>query len=244
MLRCALILLLLLSSLLAGCRNAPEENRKDLWRDVQNTEDAQRENMRKRLRTIIAGDVENARDEDPHMRATAVQGLGEIGDPDDAELILDTLMGPLADGSVLVRIECAIALGKLKYESRTDARRVTSVISLRNRIAFDRDETGRPYETEFLVRSAMLNSLIAIGGRDCAAALYDVASRLNSDLEDVEGSLFTSATDRGLLDRCFEGLSILTGVSEEEAARNRFENDDLSAHLDWWADRISEMPDN
>ena len=90
----------------------------------------------------------------------------------------------------------------------------------------------------------MLNSLIAIGGRDAAAALYDVASRLNSDLEDVEGALFTSATDRGLLDRCFEGLAILTGVSEEEAAQNRFENDDLSAHIDWWAERISEMSEN
>ena len=239
-----MILLLMIATLLAGCRNAPEEDRKDLWRDVQDTQDTERETMRARLRTIIAGDVNVPRDEDPHMRATAVQGLGEFGDAEDGELILDTLMGPLADENVLVRIESAIALGKLQYASRTDARRVTSILRLRNRIAFDRDETGRPFETEFLVRSAMLNSLIAIGGRDAAAALYDVASRLNSDLEDVEGALFTSATDRGLLDRCFEGLAILTGVSEEEAAQNRFENDDLSAHIDWWAERISEMSEN
>jgi hypothetical protein len=242
--RCLLTLLLLIPIALAGCRNAPEEDRKDLWRDVKDTQEQDREAMRARLRAIIVGDVEAGRDEDPHMRATAVQGLGELGDAEDAELMRDTLLGPLADENALVRIECAIALGKLRYDSRTDARRVDTVISLRNRIAFDRDASGRPYETEFLVRSAMVNTLIAIGGRDCAAALHDVASRLNSDLEDIEGALYTSATDRGLLDRCFEGLAELTGVSREKAAQNRFENDDLSVHIDWWVDRISEMSEN
>ena len=240
----ALILLLLLAAVVAGCRNAPEEAREDLWRDVKHTQPEDTEAMRTRLRRIIAGDIDTVREEDPHLRATAVQGLGELGDPDDAELIRETLLGPLADENVLVRIECAIALGKLRYESRVDVRRLDTVLSLRNRVAFDRDDNERPFETEFLVRSAMVNTLIAIGGRDCAAALYDIAARLNKDLEDVEGALFTSATDRGLLDRCFEGLSILTGVSVKTASANRFANDELSAHIAWWADRISEMSEN
>lgn len=237
------LVLVLLTLAIAGCRNAPEEARNDLRRDVRNAEEGDREAMRMRLRVVLVGDAENAPDGDPHLRAAAVQGLGDLGDPADSGVILDRLLGPLADENVLVRIECAIALGKLGWAGRWDQRRQDVILSLRNRIAFERDEIGRPFETEYLVRSAMVNTLIAIGGRDAAAALHDVATRVYSDLESVQGSLYTSATDQGLLDRCFQGLAELTGTPEEEAARNRFESDDLVHHIDWWNDRIADMPE-
>ncbi|MCB9932961.1 MAG: hypothetical protein H6841_06020 [Planctomycetes bacterium] len=237
------MILLVLTLAVAGCRNAPEEARNDLRRDVKEVQEGEREAMRARLRGVLVGDANKAPDGDPHLRATAVQGLGELSDASDAELLLEILMGPLADENVLVRIECAIALGKLRYEGRTDPRRQDTILSLRNRIAFDRDEMGRPYETEYLVRSAMVSSLIAIGGRDAAAALHDIASRVHSDLANLQSSLYTSATDQGLLDRCFEGLAQITGTPEMEAARNRFENDDLARHIDWWNDRIADMPE-
>ncbi len=237
------LVLLLLTLALAGCRNAPEEARNDLRRDVKRAQDGEREGMRQRLRVILVGEADSPPDGDPHLRATAAQGLGELGDAADAGVLLDRLLGPLADENVLVRIECAIALGKLRYAGRMDERRNDTILSLRNRIAFDRDEMGRPYETEYLVRSAMVSTLIAIGGRDAAAALHDVVSRVYSDLQSVQGSFFTSATDRGLMDRCFQGLEQLTGTPGEQAARHRFENDDLARHIDWWNDRIADMPE-
>ncbi|MCA8911823.1 MAG: hypothetical protein KDB82_08975 [Planctomycetes bacterium] len=247
--RCRLLILfaVAVALMLGGCRNAPEEERGDLHRDVQRVDDdneAERTAMRAKLRAILVGDADNPPDVDPHMRAGAAQGLGDLHDPEDTDLLLDVLMGPLADEGVLVRVECAIALGKLRYPGRMDPHRQEVVLRLRSRVAFDRDDAGQPEETEYLVRSAMVNSLIAIGGRDSAAALHDVASRLYSDLEDSTGALYTNATDRGLLDRCLEGMAELTGVPESEAAQNRFETDDLSKHLDWWTGRIAEMPEN
>jgi hypothetical protein len=71
-----------------------------------------------------------------------------------------------------------------------------------------------------------------------------VAERVYGDLENVEASLYTSATDRGLLDRCFQGLAELTGVGETAAAQNRFDTENLGKHLDWWAEQISDMPES
>jgi hypothetical protein len=204
---------------LAGCVNAPEKRRSDLRNDVERTPESEQAAMRGKLRAMLIGGPDTPPDNDPHL-----------------------LMGPLADESVAVRLECAIALGKLQFTGRTDKRRVEVIQRLRGRVAFDRDDAGRPYETEFLVRSAMVNSVIAQGGRDAAIAVYDVAERVYHDLEDVEASLYTSATDRGLLDRCFQGLADLTGVGEKAAAKNRFDAKNLDEHLDWWADQIADMP--
>lgn len=227
---------------LTACMNAPEIERDTMRRDVKNAPVEQHDDRRARLRATLAGSVDQPRDTDPHTRATAAQGLGMLGYADDCWVLLDVLMGPLADDSMLVRLECAISLGKLRYTGRADERRRDVVLQLRRRLAFDRDDSGRLMEPEYLVRSAMLNSLIAIGGRDCAAAIHDVAMRLNSDLQSTQ-AVFTSAGDRGLLDRCFQGLCEITGVTPREAADNRFSSDDLTDHIDWWATRISEMPE-
>lgn len=234
----------LLMVFLAGCINAPERDRGDLRNDVDRTSEADEPEMRARLRAMLLGGLDTPPDNDPHIRAEAARGLGKFGHAEDSGVLLDLLMGPLADESVAVRLECAIALGKLEFESRTDKRRIEVLQRLRGRIAFDRDDSGRPLETEYLVRSAMLNSVIAVGGRDAAIAVHDIASRVNSELEDVEASLYTSATDRGLLDRCFQGLAELTGASEKAAAQNRFDTGDVDEHLDWWATHVSEMGEN
>ncbi|MBZ0136423.1 MAG: hypothetical protein K8I27_08640 [Planctomycetes bacterium] len=233
---------ILLALLFTACMNAPEIERDNLRRGARDAEPEQHEAKRAELRTVLGGGADSPRDADPHLRATAAQGLGMLGYADDYEALLDALLGPLADENMLVRMECAIALGKLAYSGRTDERRLEVILQLRRRVAFERDDNGRLFETEFLVRSAMLNSLIAIGGRDSAAAIHDIASRIHSDLESTE-AVFTSASDRGLLDRCFQGLAALTGVPLREAADNRFASDDLTDHIDWWASRISEMPE-
>jgi hypothetical protein len=235
------IALLLVPCLLAGCLNSPEKERADLRNDIDRAAGPDDSEMRARLRTMLIGGPDTPPDSDPHLRAEAARGLGNLRHADDSGLLLDVLMGSLADENLAVRLECAIALGKLAYQGRTDAGRTTVLQSLRNRIAFDRDEEGRPYETQFLVRTAMLNSMIALGGRDAAVAVHDVAERVYADMQDVEASIYTSATDRGLLDRCFQGLAELTGLGEKAAAQNRFETENLERHLDWWAQRIAEM---
>lgn len=234
--------IILIVLLTAGCMNAPEIERDDMRREARNAEPEQHEAKRTELRAVLGGGADRPRDADPHLRATAAQSLGILGYADDYAALLDGLLGPLADENMLVRMECAIALGKLGYGGRTDERRLEVILQLRRRIAFERDDNGRPFETEFLVRSAMLNSLIAIGGRDSAAAIHDVATRVHGDLSSSE-AVFTSASDRGLLDRCFQGLAALTGVPLREATDNRFASDDLTDHIDWWAARISEMPE-
>jgi hypothetical protein len=236
--------LLVLPLMLAGCLNAPEKERADLRNDIERTAEPDEAEMRAELRAMLIGGPDTEPDGDPHLRAEAARGLGNFGSADDAAVLLDLLLGPLADESVAVRLECAIALGKLGYTNRIDKRRIDVMQRLRNRIAFDRDDAGRPFETEFLVRSAMLNSMIALGGRDAAVAVHDVAERVHGDLENVEASLYTSATDRGLLDRCFQGLADLTGVGEKAAAKNRFDTKNFDEHLDWWADQISDMPES
>lgn len=238
------IALLLLPCLVAGCLNAPEKARADLRNDVDSAAGSDDSQLRARLRGLMIGGPDTPPTADPHLRAEAARGLGNLRNADDAGLLLDVLMGPLADENLAVRIECATALGKLRYQGRTDRRRTDVLQSLRNRIAFDRDEEGRPYETQFLVRTAMLNSMIALGGRDAAVAVHDAAERVYADLQDVQASLYTSATDRGLLDRCFQGLGELTGVSAKESAQNRFDTENLGQHLDWWAQQVSEMAES
>lgn len=230
-----LVLLCLALATLAGCRNAPAEAREELRYEVQaaSTEDVPA------LRSKLADTL--LRGEDPHLRSAAAQGLGNIGHPGDADLLLEALLGPLADSSTQVRMECAIAVGKLIYPSRVDPRRRRVLTSLTTRVAYDRDPAGRPLETQFTVRSAMVNSLIALGGQGGAAALHDVATRLHADLTGG-GAALTRATDRGLFDRCLDGLCVVTGVSRRDAATHRVANDDLATHLDWWAERIAEMP--
>lgn len=228
-------------ALLGGCRNAPEVERTTLRNDVRGAGPGEVDDQRAHLRRILVGDVENRPHHDPHMRAAAAQGLGELGNPADAEVLRSALLGTLRDQNLQVRMECAIALGKLRYEGPQDDRRAVTLIALRDRLAHERDENGRPLETEFLVRTAMLNSLIALGGRDAAVAIFEVASQVNSDLSDVEASLFTSATDRGLLDRCFEGLARITRTPAQEVAVNRVESGDVEQHLRWWEDQISRM---
>jgi HEAT repeat protein len=225
----------------SGCRNVPAEEREQLRYTVQAAGPDDRDNVRAELRLTLVGDATRPRSGDPHLRAAAAQGLGDLGDPADAELLLDVLMGPLSDSSMQVRLESAIALGKLHYGGRADPLQRIVILSLRDRIAFDRDDSGRPFETEYMVRNAMLNSLIALGGRAGANAIHDIATRLYSDLQATGGALFTGATDKGLLDRCFEGLGTITGVSRREAAAHRVANDDLDEHLSWWAEQIRLM---
>lgn len=242
--RCLTIVSLFALAVLGGCRNVPGDERDALRDEFDTSRTEGREEMRAKLRRILAGDAQNPPDGDPHLRATAAQGLGELGDPRDAKLLRDRLLGVLRDENVQVRIECAIALGKLNFTARGDDRRVDTIRDLRDRLAFDRDADNRPRESQFMVRNAMLNSLIAIGGRDAAVAIYDVATRIHGDLSNIESSLFTSATDRGVLDQCFVGLGTLTSTTASEAAANRVETDSINDHLDWWAGRIADMPDN
>jgi hypothetical protein len=238
------LLIILLACLLPACRNVPEEERGDLGRDIKDTQPEDTAVMRERLRGILGGTADSPPDGSPHLRARAAQGLGQFGDADDSRLLLDALLGPLRDENVMVRMESAIALGKLRFDGTFDPRRRDVIAYMRARLAFDRDDNGRPLETEFMVRSAMLNSLIFIGGRDAATAIYDVAVRVYRDLEGSASGVYTSATDRGLLDRCFEGLAEITGVGRQAAAEHRFENDDLARHIDWWAQQITAMPEN
>lgn len=229
------MLLVLALTLTAGCRNVPEAEREALRTEVQNSEDF--DSTRKRLTLVLMGDNETRRSDDPHLRAAAAQGLGELSDPADATNLLDVLLGPLRDGHVQVRMECAIALGKLRYPRLSDIRRDV-LQALRNRLVYDTDERGRPLEGEFFVRSAMLNSLIVLGGRDAASAVHDVAMRLYQGIDNG----IAAPLDRGLLDRCFEGLAELTRVSADSVVENRVGSDDLQDHLDWWANRIADMP--
>ncbi len=236
------ILCLLL--LLSGCRNAPAEDREELRYAVGATPVSEQAALRVRLARILVGDSEAPREGDPHMRATAAQGLGNIGDPDDTDLLLEVLAGPLADDSLQVRMECAIALGKLYYERPKDDRRARVIVALRQRIAFERDSSGRLAEPEFMVRVAMLNSLIALGRSDAAIAVRDVALRLHSDMNAADGAVLADASDRGLIDRCIEGLCTLTGTSSREAAKDRVERDDVGEHLNtFWIEPIRQMSD-
>jgi hypothetical protein len=247
-------LCLLCLCLLPACRNAPAEEREELRYRVGVTPPSEVEARRAELTEILLGGQNTPRDEDPHLRAVAAQGLGELGYAEDSEVLMDALAGPpsgeglgsritsLADGSTQVRMECAIALGKLYYAGVRDRRRIEVINVLKARIV--RDPGGARGEAEFMVRTAMLNSLIALGGRRAAIAIHDVATRLQSDLASGPASITTTATDKGLLDRCFEGLCILTGVSPQVAAQHRVEHDNLGAHVAWWTERIRDMPDN
>jgi hypothetical protein len=242
--RQAAVSILCLLITLSACRNAPAEEREELRHQVGVTPVSEHAAMRVRLTRILVGDNDTPREGDPHMRATAAQGLGNIGDPDDTDLLLETLTGPLADDSLQVRMECAIALGKLYYELPRDDRRTRVIAALRQRIAFERDSSGRLAEPEFMVRVAMLNSLIALGRSDAAIAVRDVALRLHSDMNSADGSVLASSSDRGLIDRCIEGLCALTGTSPREAAKDRVERDDVGEHLNtFWIEPIRQMSD-
>ncbi|MBX3461459.1 MAG: hypothetical protein KF696_16050 [Planctomycetes bacterium] len=229
--------------LLASCRNVPQERREGIRATTQAADPAQHEQLRAQYTSLLLGDASQPADEDPHVRAAAAQALGNLGYPDDTDTLIEAMAGPLADESVQVRLECAIALGKLRFAGVKDARRIEAIRVLRGRVAFDRDTAGRPMETEFMVRSAMLDSLVNMGGRSAAVAIHDVATRINADLESMASAL-TAATDKGLLDRCFSGLCDITGVPPRDAAANRLTNEDNVRHLQWWADQISRLPDS
>lgn len=229
--------------LLTACRNVPQERREGIRADAQSAAPSQHADLRAEYTRILLGGGNQPAEEDPHVRAAAAQSIGNLGYPEDAATLIEAMAGPLADESVQVRMECAIALGKLRFSGPTDKRRVDTIRTLRGRVAFDRDSAGRPMETEFMVRSAMLDSLINLGGRSGAVAIYDIATRINGDLESMASSL-TASTDKGLLDRCFAGLCEITGVRPRDAAANRLQNQSNVRHLQWWADQISNLPDS
>jgi hypothetical protein len=237
--RTTLLILLPLVFMLGACRNAPAEARETMRYDVQAATPETVNPVRDSLRRVLAGDADTPRDSDPHLRAAAAQGLGDLGDPEDAEFLLEVLMGALADDNVQVRMEAAIALGKLRYNEGQDPRRDAVISALRARMAFDRDDMDRLREGHYFVRNAMLNSLIAIGGRAAANAIHDIATRVYRDQR--SGASRTAATDKGILDRCFRGLAHLTRTSRSEAAAHRNANDDVQIHLDWWTERIMHM---
>ncbi|MCF6228661.1 MAG: HEAT repeat domain-containing protein, partial [Planctomycetes bacterium] len=202
-----------------------------------------RDDVRAELLEVLIGTESKPASGDPHLRATAAQGLGNLGSSEDAPVLLDSLMGPLQDRNVQVRIESAISLGKLDYTQSRDLRR--DVINrLRDRLVFERNDSGRLMETAFLVRTSMLNSLIGIGGRSAASAIHDVAGQVYKDIENPRTNKFTSSTDRGLLDRCLEGMILTTKVDRQKAVDHRNNSNDLTPHLDWWTHRISEMDED
>ncbi|MHC4840866.1 MAG: HEAT repeat domain-containing protein [Planctomycetota bacterium] len=241
--RNALLLSIVATLALAGCQNRPSIERDRIRDKVHTSNDGNREQVRTDLLAILVGTESEPPSGDPHLRATAVQGLGDLGSPDDSQVLLDTLMGPLQDRNVQVRIEAAIALGKLDYGQHRDLRR-NVIARLRDRLAFERNERGKLKETEFLVRTSMLNSMIGVGGRSAASGVHDVAVQVHKDIENPDTNKFTSATDRGLMDRCIEGLILVTGVDRELAVDHRNNANDLGPHFDWWTQRISEMPED
>ena len=238
-----LIVLALLCLSAAACRNAPAAAREELRREVEVVNPEERDALRTRLRALMLGDANRPAELDPHLRASAAQGLGELGEPADAGALLDGLMGTLDDDNAQVRMECAIALGKLSYGDASDERRQNVVTRLRDRAATDRDDGGRLLERDYMVRLAMVNSLARIGGRSSAAAVLDVARRLAADLEG-DAAVRADIADKGLLDRCLESLRGLAGVSREEADANRAQSDELAPHLSWWASRVARMTEN
>lgn len=233
----ALILLVLVS----GCVNVAKERREQLRRDTEVTDAKAMPQRRAQLRELLLGG-KSARDPDPHVRATCAQLLGEIGEPDDLDALLAALKGPYSDDSVMVRLECAIAVGKLHFPTITDRRRKLALAELTSRLAHERDISGRILETDYQVRNAMINSLAALANRDAASALLDVARRMRMDLTNLETAVFTGAGEEGLFDQCLEMLIEVTGVAREKARASRAGSDDIDAHLNWWAERVAEMP--
>lgn len=232
----------LLGLVLVACANAPATRREDVRREVENATPESMGTVRAGLRATLLGDGKAEPDVDPHMRASAAQGLGDLGHAEDWSALMHGLAGPLADDNTQVRMECAIALGKLKYSGAKDERRAEVIDRLCDRAAIERDEGGRLLEREYAVRLAMVNSLVRIGGRSSAAALHKAARRLASDL-DSDQAARTEVADKGLLDRCIEGLLQLTGVSRAEAAAHRALSDEWGPHLSWWATQIFRMPE-
>ncbi|MDC1142023.1 HEAT repeat domain-containing protein [Planctomycetota bacterium] len=228
---------------LSACQNRPAIERERIRDQVHTANDENHEQVRAELLAVFIGTESEPASGDPHLRATAAQGLGNLGNPDDADVLLDTLMGPLLDRNALVRVEAAISLGKLDYSQHRDLRR-NVIAKLRDRLAFDRNDSGRLKETQFLVRTSMLNSIIGIGGRSAASGVHDVAVQVHRDIENPDSNKFTSATDRGLMDRCIEGLILSTGVDRQLAVEHRSQANDLGPHFDWWTQRISEMPED
>lgn len=235
----ALTVVLLL--LVCGCVNAPKERREQLRRDTAATRAADMPQRRALLRELLLGG-KHGRDPDPHVRATCAQLLGEIGEPDDLDALLAALKGPQADDIIMVRLECAIAVGKLRYPAITDRRRKRALAELANALAHERNALGRINEDNFQVRNAMINSLAALGHRDAASALLDVARSIRTDLENLETAIFAGGGEEGLFDQCLEELGRLCGVSRAAARKHRAADDDLDVHLKWWAERIAEMP--
>ena len=235
------LLLVLLVLGLAGCVNVAKERREQLRRDTDVTSAKDMPARRAHLRELLIGG-KNPRDPDPHVRATCAQLLGEVGEPDDLDTFIVALKGLYADENVMVRLECAIALGKLRYTGVTDRRRRQALSELTNLLAYERDGSGRIKETDYQVRNALINSLGALGQRDSASALLDVARRMRSDLQNLETAVFTGAGEEGLFDQCLETLRLLTGITLERARQNRSASDSIDDHLQWWGERIAEMP--
>ncbi len=237
--------LLLLACLccVASCRNAPAVERELMRREVETVKPEDRQALRARLRLTLLGDGPTRPEVDPHLRASAAQGLGNLANVEDSDALLEGLSGPLADENLQVRMECAIGLGKLVYGKESMEQRKMVLRRLRDRLGFDRDEAGRLYEREYFVRLAMLNSMIQIGGRTAAYSIHDVASRLVVDLEGAQAGANADASDKGLLERALEGLRQLTGATVNEAAANRRLSDDLDSHMKWWAQRVSQLPE-
>jgi hypothetical protein len=237
----AFILLLLMLLGVSGCVNVARERREQLWRDTKITNAAEMPARRAQLKALLLG-ADKPRDPDPHVRATAAQLLGEVGEPEDLDALLAALKGLYADDNVLVRMECAVAIGKLRYASITDRRRRQALSELTNRLAHERDSAGRIEEAEYQVRNAMINSLALLGHRDAASALLDVARRIRADLSNLETLVFAGGGEEGLFDQCLECLLELSGVSRDVARKDRASHENIDDHLKWWADRIAEMP--
>ncbi len=240
--RPALIVAVCLLACAAACRNDPVEQRARLRGDIDSTNPGNAVERREKLRVLLLGAPGKSREPDPHLRAAAAQGLGQIGDADDFEPLREALMGAFADEHLMVRMEAAIALGKLAYNGPADPRRKEVIRALRLRLAFDRDIAGRLLEDEYLVRVAMANSLFALGRRDAAVALYEVALRFYADLDNPEMAVFLSGADEGLADHCVAHVATLAGVTAEQIAEQRRKSDERAAYLAFIADRMAEMP--